>query len=368
MKKRLLALVLALVMVVSILPGSVLADQGDAGQVTTVTTTPESPVQITKTVERTGDDLSLVIEAWATGETSVTQSVKPTDIVLVLDQSGSMKEEITSYTYEPVRTPSGGWTYSNFGRNSKYYVQIDGEYYRVSRHAKWNGGLFSGYYSYYLTRENAAGRDVQLGTTGYSDDTALYTGTLYTRRDGGEIQKLDALKQAVETFVAAVRANQPEEGSHRIAIVGFASGWDSKQFDSEYERYLNSEVFVGGTSYTYNAGRQNNAYAANAAQQHYEEALLNADDSKLDASIGELAAKGGTFTNLGLEMANGILNTVEGESRNRVVVVFTDGVPGWSGFDEDVAEDAVAQAQQAKSGGATVYTVGVFGDDLNQSE
>ena len=72
MKKRLLALVLALVMVVTILPASVLADQGDAGQVTTVTTTPDSPVQITKTVEGTGDDLRLVIEAWATGETSVT--------------------------------------------------------------------------------------------------------------------------------------------------------------------------------------------------------------------------------------------------------------------------------------------------------
>ena len=63
-------------------------------------------------------------------------------------------------------------------------------------------------------------------------------------------------------------------------------------------------------------------------------------------------------------MANGILNAnpVQEAERNRVIVVFTDGAPGWSGYEDEVASDAINQARTAKNtNGATVYTVGIFG-------
>lgn len=63
-------------------------------------------------------------------------------------------------------------------------------------------------------------------------------------------------------------------------------------------------------------------------------------------------------------MGNGIFGAnpiAEGEKRNRVVIVFSDGVPGWSGYDSDTANSAITQAGTAKNTyGATVYTIGIF--------
>ena len=84
----------------------------------------------------------------------------------------------------------------------------------------------------------------------------------------------------------------------------------------------------------------------------------------VSASIGTLSADGGTLTNLGLEMGNGIFGAnpiAEGEKRNRVVIVFSDGVPGWSGYDSNTANSAITQAETAKNThGATVYSIGIF--------
>ena len=86
--------------------------------------------------------------------------------------------------------------------------------------------------------------------------------------------------------------------------------------------------------------------------------------SNVNASINALETDGGTLTNLGLEMANGIFanNPINnGETRNRVVILFTDGVPGWSGYESNVANSAITQASTAKNThGATVYSIGIF--------
>lgn len=61
---------------------------------------------------------------------------------------------------------------------------------------------------------------------------------------------------------------------------------------------------------------------------------------------------------------NGIFGAnpiAEGEKRNRVVIVFSDGVPGWSGYDSNTANSAITQAETAKNTyGATVYSIGIF--------
>lgn len=45
---------------------------------------------------------NITLEAYTTGTVSTSETTKPTDIVLVLDQSGSMADNMTSYTYRTV--------------------------------------------------------------------------------------------------------------------------------------------------------------------------------------------------------------------------------------------------------------------------
>ena len=177
--------------------------------------------------------------------------------------------------------------------------------------------------------------------------------------------RLNALKNAATTFANAVAAkaagedgdiNTPADNvNHRIAVVGFASG---KSYGGTNYNYGNTEVFVGSNQYKYGT----------AAQGQYGNAFQNMNTStgvgNVSASIEALSADGGTLTNLGLEMGNGIFGAnpiAEGEKRNRVVIVFSDGVPGWSGYDSDTANSAITQAGTAKNTyGATVYTIGIF--------
>ena len=49
------------------------------------------------------------------------------------------------------------------------------------------------------------------------------------------------------------------------------------------------------------------------------------------------------------------------ENAKKIVVFFTDGSPtSSSGFEEEVARDAVSAAKSMKDAGATVYSVGIF--------
>ena len=93
MKKRMLAMMMAIVMVMTLLPTSALAADGDADTPkTSVSVASESPVQITKAVSEKNGAYKLTMDAYATGTVSTTDPT-PSDIVLVLDVSGSMKKK-----------------------------------------------------------------------------------------------------------------------------------------------------------------------------------------------------------------------------------------------------------------------------------
>lgn len=97
MKKRLLALFLAFVMAMSLLPVSVFADEGTGGQ---LQGTKDNPITASKdgvtvnkyvSVDEEGN-YSLTLEAYAENKVTSTTTTTPLDIVLVLDTSGSMDE------------------------------------------------------------------------------------------------------------------------------------------------------------------------------------------------------------------------------------------------------------------------------------
>lgn len=74
-----------------------------------------------------------------------------------------------------------------------------------------------------------------------------------------------------------------------------------------------------------------------------------------------LGSNGGTYVQYGVEMANKIFAANKADGRVRVMVTFTDGKPGNSGFDETVANDAIAEAYKTKNEHeAYVYTIGLY--------
>lgn len=301
-------------------------------------------------VEGSADDYKITLEAYTTGTVSTSETTKPTDIVLVLDQSGSMADNMTSYTYTA--------QYS-LNKNNTYYVKVNDAYISVT----WCGDCRAwtdGCTDYWIFGHDEGKK--YIAKTSASDTNSSHV-QFYSRGNKTTTQKLQALKNAVTSFTNAVaekakgadkQLGTEDDVNHRIAIVGFASGdwYNYTNYD-----YTNTEVFIGSSQYKY----------GNSAKSVYSRAFqnLNTEAGKANvlASVGALDANGGTLTNLGLEMANGLFgaNAVADNSRNRVVVVFTDGEPGWSGYDSDVANAAINQANTTKNTyNATVYTVGIF--------
>ena len=407
---------------------------------------PDSGMKISKTATANADgSYTITLEAFATGYKVITEQKTdiPTDIVLVIDQSGSMKDPIGGYTYTAYRKGSG-WNSRNYHNeeyyplrhnggsenlwhklnnneyiavsveqkmvytaisgwsNRKYYDNqnslyclVSGEYKSVT--VKREGHVFSadeywytvdGQQILYTTGDSSIPNFGQYAPLYQSVKKYTYSYTLngvttvieesfgdgsspdtqFYRRDysssAGDT-RLNALKNAATTFANAVATkaagedgdiNAPADNvNHRIAVVGFASG---QYYNGTNYNYGNTEVFVGSNQYKYGS----------AAQGQYGNAFQDMNTStgvgNVSASIGALSAEGGTLINLGLEMGNGIFGAnpiAEGEKRNRVVIVFSDGVPGWKGYDSNTANSAITQAGTAKNTyGATVYTIGIF--------
>lgn len=176
---------------------------------------------------------------------------------------------------------------------------------------------------------------------------------------------LNVLKSAAADFVNTVAAKAAgKDGdittaadniNHRIAVVGFGSGPD---------RGNSTELLsIGGN----NSGDVGVAYG-NITPQNLKDVLQSMDTqdgrAMVDAAIYALEANGTTRTDLGMEMAQKILNAnpvPAGETRNRVVIVFTDGAPtNNNGFERDYADNAITTSGVIKAGGTTVYSIGIF--------
>ena len=433
-KTKILSLLLGLSLLCTlIVPATVYADDPTA----------DSGMKISKTATANDDgSYTITLEAFATGSKVITEQKTdiPTDIVLVIDQSGSMNDPIGGYTYTEYRK-SSGWNSRNYHNeeyyplrhnggsenlwhklnnneyiavsveqkmvytaisgwsNRKYYDNqnslyclVSGEYKSVT--VKREGHLFSadeywytvdGQQILYTTGDESIPNFGQYAPLYQSEKKYTYSYTLsgattvieessgdrsspntqFYHRDysssAGDT-RLNALKAAVTNFSNTVAAKTvgvdgvagtADDVNHRIAVVGYASRYDSNK------KWKNTEVFVGANQYNYNK---------NASQYYgsaFQDMSTSAGKVNVAASIGAFDADGATYTNYGLEMANGILNAnpvPNGETRNRVIVLFTDGYPGKNAdnFDRDAANAALVQATTAKNNGVSLYSVGIF--------
>ncbi len=345
MMKRIIALLLALILTVGLLPTVALAADGenpttDSGSVTKEAS--KDNLKLVKTVTKEGDNYKVTLESWATGTVTSSSTPVPMDIILLLDQSGSMNSDFTS---------SSSVEYNRlYKRNQKIY-----EDYR-DRLYIYDG---SGYVKVSVEKETilfskdkftytwSGGSYVSYGERDYPDMTFYYQST-----NSSKTTKIVALKSAVRSFIGKVNEEATSKNvEHRVAIVGFASTKSGK-------KYKNTELL----------STQNEVNYANANASNYEDALVSAKTEKkrLSTAIDRLDANGDTYPEYGFDMANKIFaqHPIQaGDNRQRVVIMFTDGYPAPAGTDDfnvQMANNAINNAKRCKDNNAKVYTIGIF--------
>ena len=240
MKKKILSFLLAAAVVLgAVLPASLAYAQNGNAAPLQATDENENGLYVGKTAT-TNDDGSYTItmEAYTTGSVTSVESAVPLDIVLVLDQSGSMTD--------------------GFGNTSRQA----------------------------------------------------------------------AMKYAVANFIDSVAEQyNAETADHRMAIVTFGSDASTLQ----------------GWTFVNQDGADN-----------------------LTGAVSGLNANGATRVDRGMSMAETLMGrnynyTGDNANRQKVVIVFTDGVPTTSSdFSVSVANNAIQSALNLKNAGVTIYSVGIF--------
>ena len=145
-----------------------------------------------------------------------------------------------------------------------------------------------------------------------------------------------AMKQAVNNFISSVSEKYSSEADHRISVVTFGSSASTLQ----------------GWTYVDEAGK--------TTLQGKISSLPNSPSGATNISAGM-----GLTENL---MGSGYSYAGTNTQRQKVVVVFTDGVPTTqTNFNVDVANGAISSANALKNSGVTIYSVGIFkGADPNK--
>lgn len=345
MRKRIIALLLALILTVGLLPTVALAADGenpttDSGSVTKEAS--KDNLNLVKTVTKEGDNYKVTLESWATGTVTSSSTPVPMDIILLLDQSGSMKKNFTSSSTE---------TYNNLNKKNKKiypdyrnncYIKSGNQYLKVTVTYQWEFGFSNDVYTYTWN----GGSHTSTGGNSKPKIPLFYKSTT-----NSSTTRIAALKTAVSSFINKVNTEATTKNvDHRVAVVGFAS--------TRSDYYENTELL--STPDVVNYGSANNI--------DYRNALVSAktNKNKLDTAINRLAARGDTYPEYGFDMANQIFAQYPiqaGENRQRVVIMFTDGYPApanTDNFNVGMANNAINNAKRCKDNNAKVYTIGIF--------
>ena len=350
MMKRIIALLLALILTVGLLPTVALAADGETPTTDSGSVTKEASkdnLKLVKTVTKEGDNYKVTLESWATGTVTTTTETKPLDIVLLLDVSGSMADKYSNetidkyvpYDYKWYGGPIlGGYNTTNSDlydyQSTQYGVwyKIPNSETYVSVNVKKEWKLFADDEYTYSYEQNGSTIKIEETSNGNKPPK-----TQFYYKESANTTKLDALKTAVSAFIDNVATNSPNS---KISIVKFANGYKSTEG--------NDTFWQSGYEYNYT---------------QIVKKLTKVDTDgviALKKAIGELKAGGATASDYGLNKAQEALKDAKQE---RVVILFTDGEPNHGrDFDKEVATAAVNKAKELKTAETktTIYTVGVF--------
>ena len=180
--------------------------------------------------------------------------------------------------------------------------------------------------------------DVSSSMTMYDYTYKLEDGTSTTGT------RLEALQYAVKRFIKEIAHNDAyrEDGTRRKNAAG-------------------DEIVLGNRIQMITFSTAN---ATRASFTTFQPAFAN--ESSILNAVDNFSTDNGTHPDAGISLANTWLSTSVSEkpNSNRVVVVFTDGLPGdtWPpSFDVTIGRDAVNNARTSKiTHGATVFTIGLI--------
>lgn len=254
-----------------------------------------------------------------------------------------------------------GFTYTALGNNvpdttGTYYVLVEGE--AGTATAVYNNLLYHDEY-YHLLSEDEAEERYRAGERIYGFVDGSYV-TLTLPDQSNEWTCNGELYSGNDyySYYRDVWTHRDETDHRHIHAFGTGSNY---RVDTAHD-HTDDKVYTRTASKT--AGDKS----------IYVDALMPVSTGKngtgpinpgLLTAINNIGGSGATRTQYGIEMANDIFEAnpydSEKETRVRVVVVFTDGQPGYSGFEENEANAAIEQAYVSKNThGAKVYTIGLY--------
>lgn len=274
----------------------------------------QSSMETSKTAKvKNWDDRTydITITAASTSTSTTTSSYKPVvDIMLALDVSGSMDDELKSYTYKYIGDNSEATRNELSTSATNNYIEVNGSYKKLYyRNGRW-----------YVKN-------------GYEAANKIYAGCkIYTRIT----TRLEALKASVNQFIEDTAANSP---SSNVGITVFSRAGKTNN---------------GKTTELLAVGNSNNK-------------------DTLKKFVDDLYADGGTEPAIGLENARIKLDALGGDNP-KYVVLFTYGEPTGAGseWNTTAQQKAETQARYLREGtrlnrynqeektkpGYTVYTIG----------
>lgn len=371
-------------------------------------TTPTDPsrkisdaVVTEKTATKNADGTyTIKLTSYTTGTVTEQTTTKPTDIVLVLDQSGSMAtkdmtvSDYTAYTnttnsnlyskgsnlwYKQgdsyvqatvTRTEGYNYTLYNGQTNGTYYdnrnnlyAYVNGQLQRVTVSETWHIGGRE--YTYKIagsgtTIAESKGKSSKPAFSGI-DGGKLYLRTsyyeyAYSYTDNGVKVSLGTSTGADAQFKDATLYQKTDRKITRLdALKTAATNFVNQIAQKAEAEGVDHRIAV--VSYASSASNKTNGFVD-----------MRTGGASVTTAIDGLSANGGTLIDEGIETANTIFsaNPIEaGKERNRVMIVFTDGAPGlygdWCSASVETANNAIANAKVAKdTHNATVYTIGIF--------
>lgn len=267
-------------------------------------------LELSKTVTKTDDGYQIQLEAYTTGKITVSEGVKPCDIILVLDRSTSMDNQFSSNSYVEVYELKHGDT---------YYVQNGRKYPSVTWCSTCNAWTSGCWHSDYYKKD---------GTKYAPKTSAEDTNGVQFYEQRVAMDRMDALHQAATQFVNSVAA---QGGDNRIAVLSF-----------------------GQNSYRHTGSSDATALLDVATNQ---QKIINAiKDVKAD--------EGATEHGKGLQLAKDVFNVNNSTDRQRVVIMITDGEPapkGTNDWSSRVVQQAIDNAYALKNDYASaVYCISVM--------
>ena len=316
--KRMLSLLLAVIMILSVIPITASAAENDGttgGIKTDKKYDPESGY--------------LTLEAYVTGESQTQIVAQPVDIALVLDVSGSMDDASSHWLY--------GWAYEE----SDSFIKVSDKGNLEDLDTVY--GAAEGFYllnSTSLTNAYTPMRYVN-GTWQYCGIGKNWKDVSKSNFGSGSIYitKLNALKLAVKHFIDTANAASDPAHPNRISIIKFAGTKNSA---------------IGNDTY------KENGYTYNYSQIVQGLTDVNGNASTLKTKVDSLQARGATQADFGMQHAQTVLANTD-SSRKKVAIMFTDGEPtSGNSFELAVANGAITAAKALKDSGTTIFTVGCF--------